>query len=588
MVMVVLTGCSTFTIDKVKYYNEVVAKVGEQNITRFELINAYNNYGYTNYVTNGGQSEKEALLSTAESLVERKMLVQYALDNPSKYSLSEYEINKVFDDTITSIMDSFDSNIATARKIYNIDEKETTETDADAIETIKISDFIYERRVDVVTTNDGSKLQYVDINTDEDFEYVIDSKYVTDFTTYSQTDIVNALLAEFKSKLYANNDNEDNYTKICDKAIELACQNLISYEYYLRDANGKKLSTNQDDLLFRYVERTYNSYLESAYITKVNNVYLQEEELSNESIILAYQALYNNDYVLYKHDTKSYNSKITNTGTSNGSMIYYTPDSNDQFGYFLHVLLPLGNVEQELKDLQADRIANHMTDEDYQREQKVILNKIECDERAISDEYDNEGKLVYEEGQVKADKKAVGDVLADYQTTVTDLTSFVNFMFRYTTDTATLSADMPYVMGYNTKTDENHSTMMANFTKEGIRLMKNNIKDSTASDFTGANEYILTSYGIHLLYYVGEVENYVEPSNLANVTIDILASKIVNPATGERLLDRIFDLVYPAGSNGMFTSNTKYSTFETILVDSLYGQYDEVLFANKIKASNKI
>ena len=123
MVMVVLTGCSTFAIDKVKYYNEVVAKVGEQNITRFELINAYNNYGYTNYVTNGGQTEKEALLKTAESLVERKMLVKYALDNPAKYSLSEYEINKIFEDTINSIIDSFDSNIATARKIYNIEDK---------------------------------------------------------------------------------------------------------------------------------------------------------------------------------------------------------------------------------------------------------------------------------------------------------------------------------------------------------------------------------------------------------------------------------------------------------------------------------
>ena len=40
-----LTGCAGFSIDKVKYYNEVVAKVGDTKITRFELVNAYNSYG---------------------------------------------------------------------------------------------------------------------------------------------------------------------------------------------------------------------------------------------------------------------------------------------------------------------------------------------------------------------------------------------------------------------------------------------------------------------------------------------------------------------------------------------------------------
>ena len=50
MLVVVLTGCSTFRVDKVKYYNEVLAKVGNDNITRFDLLSAYNNYGYTNFV----------------------------------------------------------------------------------------------------------------------------------------------------------------------------------------------------------------------------------------------------------------------------------------------------------------------------------------------------------------------------------------------------------------------------------------------------------------------------------------------------------------------------------------------------------
>ena len=99
--MVVLTGCSTFSIDKVKYYNEVVARVGNENITRFDLVNAYNNYGYNTYVTQGGKSEKQALKQTAESLIERKLLVKYVQDSVkqdanSPYVLNEYEIKKLY------------------------------------------------------------------------------------------------------------------------------------------------------------------------------------------------------------------------------------------------------------------------------------------------------------------------------------------------------------------------------------------------------------------------------------------------------------------------------------------------------------
>ena len=63
---------------------------------------------------------------------------------------------------------------------------------------------------------------------------------------------------------------------------------------------------------------------------------------------------------------------------------------------------------------------------------------------------------------------------------------------------------------------------------------------------------------------------------------------MLNEATGESYLDRVFDLVYPADSNGMFTTNTKYSSYEQTLVDSLYSVYPVKLYETKIKASNKI
>ena len=578
MLMVVLTGCSTFSIDKVKYYNEVLAKVGDETITRFDLVNAYNNYGYTNYVTQQGQTEKEALLSTMDLLVQRKLTVKYAMDNPSKYSLSEYEIKTLYRETLDYLLESFATNKATARKIYNLEEVESNVTEAEEDEAIKLSEYKYEKRVKV----EGGQIKYVDINIekDEPVKDSIDEKYVTGFKTYSQEQIVKALLVKFKEEFYYNENNEDAdlYKKVCDKAIALACNNLIEYEYYLRE-NGKKLSTSQEDLLFRFVERSYESQLESAYLTKVNNVYLQQETLSNESIIDAFKALYESDYAKYDNDASAYYEKIKSTGTSDSDLIYYNPNSDAEFGYFLHVLLPLNNVEDDLTWLKEHR---HLySDDEYKAEQMALINQIMCAERTTQDVYEDD-EMIIGEGVVLDEQVSITDVLNEYNANVNDLNSFIQFMFKYTTDTATLTADMPYVIGYNTVTDEEYSTMKDSFTKEAIRLMKEN------QQYTKYNEYILTSYGVHLLYYVAPVINQISVQEINSLTIERLDEAVLNEATGETYLDRMFDLVYPAGSDGMFTSNTKYSDFEQNLIDSLYAKYPVTLYETKIKASNKI
>ena len=592
MLVVVLTGCSTFSINKVKYYNEILAKVGEENITRFDLITAYNNYGYSNYVTQGGQTEKEALNSTMTTLVSRKLLVKHAMDNPDKYSLSEYEIKNLYRDTLDYLLESMATNKETARKIYDLEEKADSITDSESKESIKFSEYGYQKRVQVV----NGQIQYRDIDTEKDDDEIsspIDERYVTDFASYTTADIVNALRTQFLKEFYTNTEKENAslYRKVCDKALELSCNNLINYEYYLRDENGNKLSKTQDGLIYRFVERAYESHLESAYITKINTEYLKNETLTNESIINAFKAMYESDYAKYANDADAYASKIVSTGTSSAEMIYYTPDSDNEFGYFLHVLLPFNNVEDELTWLKERR--DEYDVEDYKYWQGYYIDQIMCAERTIAEVRGENNELIEEEGIVLESQKSIQDVLAEYRDEVRDLESFKQFMFKYTTDTATLTADMPYVIGYNTKTytgqvDSNgslvgaHTTMVTNFTKEAIRLIQQN------QAYTNYDEYILTNYGIHLLYYVAPVENKIDFEDINKITVSQLDSITLNEATGETYLDRVFDLVYPANSDGMFTSNTKYSSYEQILVDSLYAEYQVVLYTTKINASNKI
>ena len=106
MVTFTLTGCAGFSIYTVRYYNEVVATVGETEITRFELLNAYSSYGQTYYVEQMGLEPIEALSNTLDLLIDREILYQYALSE-EKYALTDRQVN----DVVQAIFDSIDSQM---------------------------------------------------------------------------------------------------------------------------------------------------------------------------------------------------------------------------------------------------------------------------------------------------------------------------------------------------------------------------------------------------------------------------------------------------------------------------------------------
>ena len=120
-------GCATFSIDPVKYYNEVVAVVGNTKIKRFELVNAYNSYGYTFYVSQQGLSEQEAMTQTIQLLADREALYQYGLSNKEMYKPTPYQMNELIGTMFDSIDSQLDEYLQTAKQIYKVEDKSTPE-----------------------------------------------------------------------------------------------------------------------------------------------------------------------------------------------------------------------------------------------------------------------------------------------------------------------------------------------------------------------------------------------------------------------------------------------------------------------------
>ena len=123
-----LAGCASFSIDKVKYYNEVLAIVDETKITRFDLLNAYNSYGNSYFAQQQGQSESEALNSTLDLLIDRELIYQYALDNNATYKPTAYQVNEIVKEIFDSLDEQMEKYITEAKSILKIDADEEEET----------------------------------------------------------------------------------------------------------------------------------------------------------------------------------------------------------------------------------------------------------------------------------------------------------------------------------------------------------------------------------------------------------------------------------------------------------------------------
>ena len=582
-----LAGCASFSIDKVKYYNEVLAKVDETKITRFDLLNAYNSYGNSYYVQQQGQSENEALKSTLDLLIDRELMYQYALDNNVKYKPTAYQVNEVVKEMFDSLDEQMDKYVTEAKSILNIDEEETEENEEEDKKSYSYKDYKYSPRATVKSRNNNGTteyyIEYIIEDEEENYEKLIDEQYLTDFTASNA-------INEIKTKYFEHfmqelTDSEDtNATAIYNKARSLFTKDLINYEFYLRDDNDKKFDTATENLLNRYFERTFKSQIQSQYLENVRTEYLKSEELSINLLKDEYAYLADISYNKYHDNNEAYKNAMKDISTKGDSILYH-PETDTQFGYFIHTLISFDSIKDNLKLLEEEK------DQDvYDAEYANLIRNLKVTAR----DYDAEEKT-YTDGD---NKSSLTEILTEYNNIKNGyanynerLSAFVQFMFKYTGDTGTMTAGMPYVVGTN-----GYSAMVEEFNNEAIKLMEGQAGNMSNANINDLDSLCITEYGIHLLFYVGnvnaydipdsDVDNiYIQDENIAGSEMYNLYTKTINPLTGKTYFDMMFDMVYPASSGEVYTSNNGYTDFEEELTRQSENNHPVVKYVSKINGT---
>ena len=136
MCLSVFAGCSLVTQNQAAYFNSIVGTItyttGEKdNITKQELITAYNSYGY-NYVENYGMSQKEAFEETLETIFDnhltmRAVEIYYEEHHEEGKMLNDNETTYLWDQTYEALYSNLKDYLLENLEIEDSEESSTEE-----------------------------------------------------------------------------------------------------------------------------------------------------------------------------------------------------------------------------------------------------------------------------------------------------------------------------------------------------------------------------------------------------------------------------------------------------------------------------
>ena len=292
-------GCDLYHSNNNRFYKEAVAKVGDEVITRNEVLTMFNYYYYTNNYYYYGYSEDDVYEMVLEALIKNKIKIIEAkkLDELALTDEDKTRIWKSVFDYIDNQIESIETEI---KKTLGVEEEDTEEEDNKT----------YTKYEDYKKTNPGESTEEpIEVKTKEQF------------------------LEEFNQSV----NKETDYYK------------YLAYRKYLaqlkRSAEIYEKNPGTTEFLFnKELERLYKYYEESRIVTKYNNYCKAKLTITDEQIEQKYNELLNTQKQKFEIGN-NYNKTITNS--SNNDLIIY--NKNGDHFYVQQILLKYADYSDDLR-----------------------------------------------------------------------------------------------------------------------------------------------------------------------------------------------------------------------------------------------
>ena len=538
-----LSGCNLFQMDKKSYYEQTIATVSYTaedsaskniKITKVDLMQAYSRYGQT--LQQNGYSGKDLVDYIVNLLIDQKIVYNEVKDliSAGKITIQNNDRNEMWESTYNNMLGLLQDYEADVIADWKLPQPESSEAENEQ----KTEYTAYQKQAKIVKVDNDWKIQIID-NTDD-----------------TQEDLIYTPLGD-KAVQITVEQELDKHIAESNVAKEAQQRYIYDLKQYQK---GRGFSTKNEDIWSNEINRVYEEVEQNKYLALYTE-YLQksaaagQEEYSIVDVndVLGYlESKVTSNYIKYSVDSSAFNDDIL----GNRAETFYIKQDADlgEYFYVSHILVKFD--ENKFKALDESLKNGYISQADYDTRRAQLVSE------TLAKSY-GEPREGYTVEDLYADFSSAMNAAGSTQA---KLDVFNDYMYEFNEDTGNKNQDFDYVIG--TK----NSKMVDEFNEAARALYDNG--NGQIGDISGMVE---STYGIHILIYLGPVEN------LFNVT-DIDAFSLTN-ATG----DELSALVEKITTTQLSVLNTKTVfdlVYEKLITDNV--SILEMLNLSTLKAGTKI
>lgn len=514
--IVCLTGCSWLEIDRYKYYNDVVVSVGKKNFYKKDLVEAFSNYGYQ-YYESQGLSLKESINSTIGTMIDRWLLLE-EVKSDKNFALKDEEILKIKQEAFDYMQDSIFTYETQVREEWDmtVEEEESSGETASSLRTAE-EEYTPSTYYEVVEeTVDGvTKLVGKVFRSEEDVEN-------------------NTIISVTKEDHFNKSRQVVTDKKVSDEA-------WTRYVKSLQDsAKGEGRSIKEADVLLHEENRLIELLTNNYYLEKYEEAYFDNLPVDVDTVLEYYRTQYNAEKEKYTENESLYHTAME---SASSTYVYYHPNSGNEYVNVKHILINFTDAQKsaiDALDTEYD-ITNDGSDADEKRKENATyqarLWEIVCQTKSTFEMTDENGNVETKTWNALVGEDNIYDYVTGYVTGSTlaeRCSQFNELVYIFNDDTGFMNSEFDYVVNLDTSITDKMVKPFA----DGVRALD----ESNGGEGAGSIDYIVSEYGIHIIFHAGNARNLVE-ENINNDAelLRILCNTYTTPESNKSIFNYIYD-----------------------------------------------
>ena len=535
-----LAGCDLVTLNEGLYLSQTVGSWGTITITKEDLIRAYNNYGNSTYDSSSTPT-KEGVESTLDLLLKRAVMVQYLTDpangkeGKAIVTLTMAQQNDIW----RSVYSSINSSVKSLEDTLRADENATLSTSTNSEEDSDVSEYApYEPTYNLVWDSANNVYKLEKIEETPVVENVSVQLYDRDDATLTTAQKAKLAYDQFTKNWLKRSDSSD-YT---DRAFSRYINNLLKGE------KGRGLSEDEKEAFLREVDRLYKIYYDNSVLSLSQKLFEKDLVVTTEMVQQKFLELYNGQKELYDLTESNYKTNMQATSTT----AYYNPAGQAENWFEVYHLLVGYSDEQntELTNL------------------KTMLNNEEISLAEYNKLVANVKANTIATNRFTGETMNYNELINKLQTVVNSQTSFAakvakfrEFVYAYSTDTNSINTEN----GMNIPTNKDLDNMVEEFATASRALHE-------AGSLGALSDAVQTTYGYHVIMYLGDVPNVVYSTN-TNLLMTRLNSALLTKVTNKTMLDKVIEQI----------SLDTYADHELSFIEQIMDGVDTIYYLDAYK-----